>query len=234
MIIQISSHRRSGTHALIDFVRKNFKVQGDFYHLENILDWPISKLQDSPVIVKTHEPEPRKKLNLFIKRGYVSEEKAQDLADLTVDIHAYRHPKEVLRSLYYFDIKGHEKVFKIPENMPFLGFLKQEGVQDADPGENRIQFWQRCMRNWTLSEDILAISYPEIVKEDVSLLDKVSRQLQASPLKNSETLQSSSTAIGRGTTQSLSKNEIWSEEAESFFDKEVDKSLLEKLRLGSG
>ncbi|WP_162619472.1 hypothetical protein [Salinicola peritrichatus] len=234
MIIQVSSHRRSGTHALIDLIRNNFSVQGDFFHLEDILDWSLERLNELPLIVKTHEPEPEKKLNLFIKQGRVTEEKAQDIKDMTVDVHAYRHPKDVLKSLYYFNIKGHEPVYQIPEGMAFLEFMKQEGAQDASPSENRIQFWQRCIRSWVFNKSVVSVGYNAIVDGDESLKEMLSQKFDLISIFHSrldDKRIKRSTAIGRGTTKSMEGSVLWSEACESFYQKEIDMSLLRKLNL---
>jgi hypothetical protein len=233
MIIQVSSHRRSGTHALIDFIRENFSVQGDFFHLEDVLDWPLEKLKEGPLIVKTHEPEPEKKIKHFLKLGHVSEEKAQNIRDLTVDVHAYRHPKNVLKSLYYFNLKGHEPVYQIPENMSFVDFMRQEGVQDAVSKENRLQFWQRCVKNWALREDALALDYQTIAEGSDKLIEILSQHLQLPPraYTKNESLVQQSTAIGRGTTRSMASIPLWTAEAESCFQQEMDRALLVRLKL---
>lgn len=231
MIIQVSSHRRSGTHALIDLIRNNFSVQGEFFHLEDVLDWPLEKLNELPLIVKTHEPEPEKKLSLFIRKGIVTEEKAQDIKDMTVDVHAYRHPKDVLKSLYYFNIKRHEPVYKIPESMTFLEFLKQEGVQDANPSENRIQFWQRCTKNWVLDQSVLALDYEAIASGKDQLVEALSTHLELVPIYHSRAGGKGfkSTAIGRDTTKKMEGPLLWSESCESFYQQEIDPLLIKKL-----
>lgn len=233
MIIQVSSHRRSGTHALIDFIRNNFSVQGDFFHLEDILDWPLDRLREYPLIVKTHEPEQDKKLNIFIKQKRVTEEKAQDIKNLTTDVHAYRNPRDVLKSLYYFNLKGHEPVYQIPESMPFLDFLKQKGVQDALPAENRIQFWQRCVRNWVLDEAVLSFDYNTIASGQHEMKYLLSQHFNLEPISNEETgnVDIKSTAIGRDTTRKMHGSVLWTEDCDEFYRKEIDQALLRKLGL---
>ncbi|MEX1213620.1 hypothetical protein [Saccharospirillum sp.] len=230
MIIQISSHRRSGTHALIDLVRSRFSIENDFFHLEDVLDWPLAKLEESSIIVKTHEPEPEKKLHHFIKLGHVSEEKAQDISDKTINIHAYRHPRNVFRSLYYFNIKGHEPVFQIPEKMLFLEFLKQEGVQDADPNENRVQFWQRCVRNWAIREDVLALKYYDIASGTEEIVNALSEHLQLAPVSH-KGISQESTAIGRETTKTMGGRSLWTSESELFYEGEIDHELLQQIQI---
>lgn len=231
MIIQVSSHRRSGTHALIDLIRENFAVQSDFYHLEDILDWSLEKLKESRIIIKTHEPEPEKKLKLFINQQLISQEKAQELSDMTVNVHIYRHPKDVLKSLYYFNIRGHEPVYQIPRETSFTSFLKQEGVQDANPNENRVEFWQRCVKNWVFRKDLLAINYQTLLDEKEAVITKLSQHINIEPTINSNTkpLEKKSTAIGRDTTKIMDKTPLWVEEAESYYQQKIDNKLLKKL-----
>lgn len=231
MIIQVSSHRRSGTHALIDLIGVAFSTKGVFYHLEDIIDWPLEMILENTIIVKTHEPQPRFKMSLFVDQMIISKEKAIQIEANTRYIHAYRHPKDVLKSLYYFNLKGHEPDYAIPETISFVEFLKQEGVQDARSGENRISFWERTVRRWVFSKDVLSFNYDEITNNQTDVIDKISFNFGFEKKKVEQERASRSSAIGRETTLLMERGALWTLEADLFYQSVVDENLLADLGL---
>ncbi len=97
MFLQVSSHRRSGTHLLIDELRAHFPVDGTFKHLEETeaADFDAKGL----VLIKTHEPFPGQKQRHFRATGHPKIAMMDRAMSDAKYVYIYRHPFPVLESL---------------------------------------------------------------------------------------------------------------------------------------
>jgi len=179
--IVIVSHRRSGTHWLIDSLRGNFKgVSSWYYNLDNIrYDDKFfaeikKKLSDSSkhLILKSHTeadlnffpPEKRFFVDYLLKRAKV--------------IYVYRDGRDVLVSLYHYDkYKSEHRIGS------FSSFIKKE---NPERGENRIEYWKRHIEGWLNRNEsnILRISYEQIHKDYEGVLEQIRSFLGISFKKN--------------------------------------------------
>lgn len=222
-IIHVSSHRRSGTHALIDLLRSRFAVYGDYYfHLEEIgADVLVGA---RPVIVKSHEW--RKGVKLERLRGERPDSFLRAAERDCLYLYVHRDPYDVLKSLYYFNLAGLEPVYQIPTETGFEQFLRQCGVQDAARGEDRVSFWFRCVRNWVDAPGVTALSFDEVVRRPDAVVGRVADMLGREP---SEIEPGESTAVGRETTGAMSKGDPWDAACRAFFREVADPDLMDRL-----
>lgn len=177
--IMVISHRRSGTHLLIDAIRNNFlHYRAKHLDLESLL--PDSRqrltvedfehlLQEGPRVIKTH------------MHAHVEEYFAQDRSVLEYvrylfatahTIYIYRDGRDVMTSLYYY--MGSYK----PEiaQLPFSQFLRTSNdfAPETYSGTfNRIEFWRYHVSRWIEEEKILPISFEDMHQTYKASLAKV-------------------------------------------------------------
>jgi hypothetical protein len=225
MFLQVASHRRSGTHLLIDVIRANFPVHGTFKHLEEVeeSDFETADL----VLIKTHEPFRGQKQRHFRAIGHRKTALMQRAMAEAKLLYIYRNPYSVLESLYYFDLAGIEPVYRIPGETTFVEFLVQMGKQDATANENRIQHWCRHVSTWLGERDVHAVKYEDFMVEKTTTLATVARQIGLDMLPAPDSVTSSS--IGFGTSKRLKNAEVWNDAAHAAFNAHVDRMLMTRL-----
>ncbi len=171
--ILVSSHRRSGTHFLIDSLRKNidsaefpnhYSLPADFnigslFSKQEKVYTVFKKLIDSPtpVIIKSHLlPEecniqtPRDKYEVLIK----------EIFDNSRKLYIYREGKPVLISLYKF----------LKPACSFSEFIREENdhivkeirtQQDFDA--NRVRYWSHHIRQWLQEASVKQVSFSDLL-----------------------------------------------------------------------
>jgi len=225
MFLQVSSHRRSGTHLLIDELRAHFQVDGTFKHLEeaDTADFDATGL----VLIKTHEPFPGQKQRHFRATGHPKIAIMDQAMSDAKYVYIYRHPFAVLESLYYFDLAGVEPIFKIPADVTFLDFLQQQGKQDATPSENRVEHWCRHVSTWLDHPTALSIKYETFTADKQTALAAISQHIGVPMLATP--LQVTPTSVGAGTSRKLKRTDLWGEAERDVFNRYADASLLARL-----
>ncbi|MEM0937432.1 MAG: sulfotransferase domain-containing protein [Pseudomonadota bacterium] len=221
-ILHVSSHRRSGTHALIDLLRAHIDVHGVFFHLEELTEDALA--QPLPLIVKSHEPFRGHKLARL--KGVRPAAFLEEVERRSVYLYAHRNPYDVLKSLYYFNLAGDEPVYRIEERTPFGAFLAQTGVQDSATGENRVTFWFRCVRAWLNDAWVVPVSFDEIMRQPIEVLARVARTAQV-PVRRAADVES--TAVGPNTTAARAQADLWTAEARAFFRAYAHTPTLRRL-----
>ncbi|MEW6258118.1 MAG: sulfotransferase domain-containing protein, partial [Pseudomonadota bacterium] len=165
----VQSHRRSGTHFLIDTLRSRFPVARDWFHLEEDF---YARLVSAPVVLKSHDFVWREKLASELPwHSFLHWVAASACHDGAAHIHIMRNPRDVLRSLYYFDLKGHEPRYHIASDTPFSAYLARPAVRAMDGRMTPIEMWCAHMAAWLSRPDVLQVRYEDLLQSlDTELL----------------------------------------------------------------
>lgn len=179
--IVISSHRRSGTHWIIDLIRNNFfQVSKKFENLDRLLPSHGDHLfiadmenfinsSEKKVILKTHmtamlSPFERNSPEFLFVKSTLEKSRI---------IYILRDGRDVLISLYYYlkpyreDIQG-----------PFSNFLISMNDFDwAFANLNRIEYWKIHTEGWKKVNNILIVTYEEIIENLSDVLYRISHFL---------------------------------------------------------
>ena len=225
MFVQVASHRRSGTHMLIDQLRANFSVLGTFRHLEEVA--PADCQASGLVLIKTHEPSPGHKQRRYQKTQHPNIDLINRVSRTAKHLYIFRDPYDTLESLYYFDLAGIEPLYNIDRNTSFMDFLLQRGTQDAAPGENRIQHWFGHVTAWIDHPAVLPIRYETFKTDPERKLLSISAHLGVGRLPKSS--KTPPTEVGAGTTRLLKQAELWGPDELAAFDRFADRELLRQL-----
>ena len=153
--IFVHSHRRSGTHFLIDTIRAWFDVSKP---LQN--RW----VRNAPYSVsKDHEPYVGFRLTQRHLWGSPEEfHQARCLYATGKHIYIVRNPLQVLRSQYIFDVSGAEPKFKVDPNTSFREYLTGASLHEGKTGLNRIDYWVAHVKSWYLDQNTLPVIYDEL------------------------------------------------------------------------
>jgi hypothetical protein len=196
----IHSHRRSGTHFLIDTISAWFDVVPGFCHFpapppENVSALPNTRL------VKSHEPIYGFMLNekhLWTSQRQLDEHRLHYQSG--PHLYIVRNPFLVLRSQYAFDVMGGEPKFKVEENLSFRNYLLGRSAHELNvDGKNRIQYWGQHILNWTLRSDVLIIDYDDLLEATTDTVELISKHI-GRPVRSSQRA-ITPTGIGRGLTE---------------------------------
>jgi hypothetical protein len=180
--IIIVSHRRSGTHIVIDLIMNNFiNYNKPYINLDSIkgnhgnygdLDFFKSEINKRPRLIKTHmnsnifQYAINKKINNYI-HSLLSESKI---------IYIYRNGKDVMGSLFYYMKQFDESVKKIN----FEDFIKMKNNFDSDTYKgdlNRVEYWKFHINSWIDKKDILFLSFEELVNEYSGAVFKIAEYI---------------------------------------------------------
>ena len=202
MFICVCSHRRSGTHRMIDLIREHFPVLDGFFHLEELSDLT------GPKIIKTHEPSRDHKLALFSARSAASLPLMRSICRHSRYIYVVRSPWDVMVSLYYFFRGGGEPAFQIPPDLSFEDFLAQTNHLEMSMGLTRPEYWAWHVCNWCRHKDVLIVRYESGTCE---LVEQIAQWTELTPKHMPHTLPP--TSVGRGLTQNRI---IWNDRAASL------------------
>ncbi len=185
-LILVVSHRRSGTHWVIDSLRNNFPdVEYQFYNLDEISKnrqhyIPINKFArkisktSGHLILKSHmtaqltpfEPGEREFVKELLRSNKV--------------IYVYRDGRDVLVSLYYY-MQGFRK--DLPK---FSDFIRMENDFDHYyDSVNRVEYWREHVAGWISKSDldIITVSYEQLHSDYEDTIRKLSDFLSL-PLKS--------------------------------------------------
>ncbi|WP_234571541.1 sulfotransferase domain-containing protein [Rhodohalobacter sp. 614A] len=170
--ILINSHRRSGTHFLIDSIRANVQDAWFPNHFLLPADFNIGSLfgkdekvykifkkylnEDRPVIIKSHLlPEemnienPKDKFEQLIKDTFQQSKK----------IYIYRNGKDTLVSLYHFLKPGVDfHNFLETKNDHIIRKIRTEQAYD----ENRVRYWGYHVEEWKKVEDVCILKFEDL------------------------------------------------------------------------
>jgi hypothetical protein len=180
-VIVVASHRRSGTHFMLDLLRGNVRgVHQRFMTLERIEPTHPKHLPpdefdrrlrstDSLVLVKTHA--------LPTASGWQSPEAGEYAAQLLASaptIYVHRDGRDVLVSLYRFVGSYSPEVAR----QPFAEFIRAAHTGVDAPGESRAAYWQQHVLAWldrapttTASYEAMSADFEGTVRSIAEVLD---------------------------------------------------------------
>lgn len=178
--IFVFSHRRSGTHFVIDSLLLNLKdVYADYMNLDQLLPLHPKPMQpsdfhkvvediDKPIIFKTHSTYD---LDLF--RNYPEIYAfVRDMAAKSKKIYVYRDGKDVLVSLYEY-MRSYDTHIK---EMIFPAFLRssdnfyKQCNADGLPF-NRVEMWKKHVDGFMNREDIYCVAYEDLLSSFSSTMN---------------------------------------------------------------
>lgn len=202
----IHSHRRSGTHLLLDTISSWFETEPGYTHfpLSGSMSAAISAEHNSDFrrisLIKTHEPYYG--FQSCVRHLWTSPEAHQreiDLYKRSKHIYVLRNPFFVLRSLYIFDVMGGESKFKISPNTTMHDYTFGRSLHEAnEDGYNRLEYWGRHILRWAEEDAVLVLDYNELLTERTSALERISKHIEL-PIRSSPNAVEA-TAIGRHLT----------------------------------
>jgi len=172
--IFVFSHRRSGTHFVIDSLLLNLKdVYADYMNLDQLVPLHPKPMQlsdfqkvvediDKPMIFKTHSTYD---LDLF--RNYPEIYAfVRDMASKSKKIYIYRDGKDVLVSLYEYMCSYDTNI----KGMDFSTFLRssdnfyKQCTADGLP-LNRVEMWKKHVDGFINREDIHCVAYEDLLSQ---------------------------------------------------------------------
>lgn len=154
----IATHRRSGTHWIIDTLRNNSdRINPVFLNLDLIsphshtpitledFDNQLRSLDDT-VLIKTHMPRPHRMFSASEEmQTYVT-----SLLENSKIIYGYRDGLDVLVSLYYYMKKFDPQV----DNQRFSQFIRAKNTFDLVTDLNRVEYWAYHVVGWRTTEKL--------------------------------------------------------------------------------
>ncbi len=178
--VVVLSHRRSGTHFMLDSIANNFKTYGSpLLTLDQLIFFPgvemvpiesfLAGLETGPRLIKSHSHAD--------VRGYFQRDKT--VCDLAVCllksakiIYMFRDGRDVLTSLYHWRRSWEPKI----NRMMFRDFVRMPNDFGHNPYQlemNLIEYWRSHIEGWLGAPNLLPISYEELRFEYKQTLTKV-------------------------------------------------------------
>lgn len=176
----IHSHRRSGTHLLLDTIRESFDIPDQFFALE-LLPEPRKESGNSLTrfpnyyLIIDHEPIWRFKLST--RHIWDSEQRLKRADRLYREgkhVYIVRSPLEVLRSLYLFDINGAEPKFAVDQKTSFRDYLLGKSLHEQANAMNRMEYWANHVASWCRHPRVLVIQYQDLKQSATECLKAIS------------------------------------------------------------
>lgn len=190
--ILIVTHERSGTHLMIDTLRRHFgqcrswkfpfeRNDRLYINIDLILDGRSSRyktaakrvLQRAPrILIKTHQFPPGTLKN---ERGHgreIPEEWFKVLAENTTMICVCRDGRDVMTSYCQY-----RRVFDSAARCSIGQFLRQE-----DHGMSRAKLWAHHVRSWMRVPGVITVSTDALLKDPQATLKKLGQSLGMEPL----------------------------------------------------
>jgi hypothetical protein len=184
--IFVHSHRRSGTHFLIDTISGWFDVVPGFCHFPAPAPGSALALPNTR-LVKSHEPIYGFVLNekhLWASERHLDEHRSY--YQNNPHIYIVRNPFFVLRSQYVFDLMGGEPKFQVDKNLSFREYVLGRSRHELNlEGKNRIEYWEQHVRNWASRPDVVVIDYDDLLLSTPDTVGVISQhvkcQIRSSP-----------------------------------------------------
>ena len=179
-IVVVASHRRSGTHLMLDSLRSNVRdVHGRFMTLERIepsheKHLPIAEFdrrlrsQRGVVLVKTHALP-----SAGAWQAPGADEYASELLATAPTIYVHRDGRDVLVSLYRFVQSYSAQVAE----QSFAGFLRANHTGLDAAGISRPAYWQRHVLAWLDRGPTVTASYEALQGEFEASLRSIADRL---------------------------------------------------------
>jgi hypothetical protein len=229
--IFVNSHRRSGTHLLIDSIRANFAVVDDWFHLEEDI---FQALATAPVVVKDHEFRRGDKIaSSQVWSSYLHWVSASLCYSLGRHIYIVRNPRDTLKSQFYFDLEGIEPAFRLTRTASFADYLRMPSARAPGAGLNQVAYWCGHVASWIGHRDLLVLRYEDLTADREATLDRISAFLEL-PRIPERLVDRSGVGTEATPTASSRVAAAWSVEDEALLLAEVAAAGLPDLGYGWG
>ncbi|NCO76110.1 MAG: sulfotransferase domain-containing protein [Cyanobacteria bacterium] len=187
--IIISTYRRSGTHLMIDLIRKQFKEYQSWKYLFEPLSNLYLEISD-PLIIKSHtEIVSQEKALKILQRAERPIIKTHDLPGFKTWLQRYPHwesfltqktkifyivrnPLKVLCSLHIFMQIRHPET-----RCDISDFIRQE-----TKGISRVKEWSNHVESWLNYPNVVLFKTEDVCSETKTILDKIGHELSVKPL----------------------------------------------------
>lgn len=189
--IIVAAHPRSGTHLLIDLLRRQFRESASWKYwgerndrlyltLDTAITGKPSRDLSKAVSVLKRVPRPVIKTHYLpgFDRGFFADQSTvvdgpwREIIDRSQIIYVYRDGRDVLRSLHAF-MASFDKAVRVS----FPEFLRQEHA-----GQNRVIRWAKHVTEWRHQPDVFFVSYEAIIADTSCVLRDLAAFLQMEPL----------------------------------------------------
>jgi hypothetical protein len=181
-LIFVHSHRRSGTHFLLDVLRTWFDVPLDIKQIPGPTGLPKYA---AGTLSKDHEPHKGFKLSQDQLWGsQQNKERARALYEAGSHIYVVRNPLDVLRSAYVFDFFGAERKFKVEPGTTFGQYLTGRSLHEQAGSLTRVEYWVRHVKSWYPEDKTLVVHYDDLKDALPDTLAAISRHI-AMPVRAS-------------------------------------------------
>jgi hypothetical protein len=187
--ILVVSHRRSGTHWIIDAIRHNFpEVSLSFLTLDRLLPWhhkgPLSLHQfnsllideEGAVLIKTHMAPTLDPFQIELDLIQF----VRSLLEKSKVVYVYRDGRDVLVSLYYYMRSFDSNI----RDVSFSDFIRMENEFDmpnSEPGLNRVEYWMFHVEGWLRQSNVFAISYENLHRDYEWTIKQLGKYLEMQP-----------------------------------------------------
>ncbi len=228
-LILVQSHRRSGTHFLIDEIRARFPVAREWMHLDGDF---FARLMQMPVVVKSHDAYFGEKLKERRPwHSYMHWVAASSLYTNAKHVYIVRNPRDVLRSQFYFDLKGHEPAYRIDPDASFADYVKAPSARDPTGKLSQIGYWCAHVKAWHSRPEPHVLRYEDLLAHPEAEMERLSAYLGLD-LQKPRRVKSS--AIGRKTTERRSKEKlaVWGADQEHLLEIELARHDLPDFGYG--
>lgn len=182
----IISHRRSGTHLLIDSIRNNFEEYKDglltldelVFHSPWVKVVPLEMFRQELIasrrLIKTHTPA---NFDTFFGNQPGVTEFVENLLESSKKIVIYRDGRDVLTSLYHFRRSFDSNVAQ----KSFSEFIRMEndfGVNFGSMKINLVEFWKFHVESWLDQKGILAVSFEQLRNDYPGTMSIIGKYLE--------------------------------------------------------
>ncbi|MCS3937297.1 hypothetical protein GGP80_003307 [Salinibacter ruber] len=184
--VVVASHPRSGTHLLIDTLRRQFEACRSWKWPGERLDRLYCNIDELPgeglldantarrilrrterPVVKTHGGPGYQTAFLDSHAGGLGSQWVQWLNDHSVRFYVYRDGRDVLCSYQLF-----RQSFDPSARVPVGEFLRQ-----SDRGVSRVRRWARHVRTWIDQPDVHAVRFEDLLEAPEKVLRRLGNAL---------------------------------------------------------
>jgi len=185
--VLVISHRRSGTHFLIDAMANNFApYRRSYLTLDRLrpqnrkpmsLDRFRAKLAAAPRVIKSH-------MHRDVDGYFAGDTKVlplvKDLLRTAKMMYVYRDGRDVLTSLYFYMRRYQPAIAEVD----FSDFIRMENDFDGgtyDGRADRVEFWKSHVESWLTERSVFPISFEQLKQDYPAAIRRLGRILGLEP-----------------------------------------------------
>lgn len=200
--IFVVSHQRSGTHLVIDFLRRHFascslfrlpwqSLSRHYLDADLLARQPAIEQEKASFgrrlksvahpVIKTHDlpgfPEAK------ACRDYLNQ-----VLEMARRVYVLRDPRQVMASWRLWKGQSHQA------EAEFSDFLREPVTSD---GLSRVGFWKKHVESWTAMAGGLVVRYEDVVKRPLDMVTRFADYLELAPRPQSRPLPPKMTSLWR-------------------------------------